>query len=153
MTEQDKIKIKSWKLMKVPIKRMAELLGLTDACIQSYLKRQSLIAKVGEKVKISKQMIKGVLARRIHSIIEQHPRIPLRDIPAVIAQLNVSEKVQTPIPSWVTIHTHLKTIGTKFIKIVKKPFISEANVTKRLLFAKNSTSSNQIRFISRYNLE
>ena len=128
-----RLKTKDWTWRKI-----AEAVNASVNTVKSFYKRQRELATLPPKEKHDHRLIQGVLARKIKDIVLENPQISYRDIVGKLREYFGDDR---PLPSYTTVWRFLNDSGYLFVKLVKKPLLSEKNRAKRIEFSSKNISN------------
>ena len=123
------------KTQNYSIQQIADALNCGKSAVKMRISRAKLVAGMPPKEKLSRSTIKGRLANLTKRLIREHPKTPYSDIPGKLKELY---DVKDDLPSYKAFERFLKRSNYKIVKLLKKPFVSSVNMTKRIDFAKNN---------------
>ena len=148
MPEEEKAKRLTSPQKKVIIKMkeaghpqsvIADAVDGTVEQVKKFWQRYQTFKHMPPKVKVANLIIDAVMGREIKRLLAGAKNVSVRKLPGLLATKFPERK----IPSEATIRNYLKQrTNLKFIKLLKKPLISQKNKKKRLAFAKEWTEGN-----------
>ena len=137
-SDTEKNTIKTLKESGTSWKVIGEVLGKSPRKLRAWYSRNRVNFDLPPKTIIKKRITDGRIGSAIKRIAKEKPTLPVRDYMAELSAVFGPDK---EIPKKSSINNFLLENGLKIIKLKKKQFISNKNISKRLKFATQNMSN------------